>query len=254
MSSMLPIAYVYKLSNSEGTKVYYGSTKDIKKRLYKHEYDYQMFSEGGSLKHLSAFEVLSDPNFQFEILETVQNITRSDLHKLESDYIRNNPCVNIHRILADKAQSWKEASKKYRENNKDYISQRFKAYYEHYYEQNKERINKRNMDNYYKNRESYIEKVKAYASKHKDEIATRQKMYREKNKEMLKEKKKEYQEMNKNKISADKSLILDCECGAKLQKGNMAKHKRTKKHNESIQKHITISHCNNATINISNAK
>ena len=66
-----------------------------------------------------------------------------------------------------------------------------------------------------------------------------QKEYRKDNKEKIKEKAKEYHEENKEKIKKYREEKLKekiiCECGCKVQKLQLAKHKRTKKHEDFLK-------------------
>ena len=58
--------------------------------------------------------------------------------------------------------------------------------------------------------------------------------YRKDNKEKYEKYLKEYRRQNKEKISENdkqrKSLRIQCECGSTINKGDLAKHRRTKKH------------------------
>jgi len=80
---------------------------------------------------------------------------------------------------------------------------------------------------------------KEYRKDNKEKIKERCKEYRENNKEKIKEKAKEYHEENKEKIKKYREEKLKekiiCECGCKVQKLQLAKHKRTKKHEDFLK-------------------
>ena len=121
---------------------------------------------------------------------------------IEKDIIEFGKC----RTNKDGLQYWckicrNEHNKKYREKHKEQIKQ--------YYELNKERINKRNNENYYKNKEERSKKSKIYYQKNKeykkakaneyyykniDEIHLKQKDYYERNKDILKKQAKKYRD------------------------------------------------------------
>ena len=71
---------------------------------------------------------------------------------------------------------------------------------------------------------------KAYNEANKDQINEKNKEYREANKTQIAEYKKQYREANKDKI-AEK---VTCECDSVVAKGNIATHRKTKKHRDFI--------------------
>ena len=79
-----------------------------------------------------------------------------------------------------------------------------------YYEENKEKINRRHKEY----REANKEKLQLYKETHKEQIQERQKNYRETNKEQINEKNKQRYQENKEKIQQ----IVECECGRLIQK------------------------------------
>ena len=54
--------------------------------------------------------------------------------------------------------------------------------------------------------------------------------------EYKKEYDKEYYEVNKEKLNQNKKEKITCECGSIISKGEIAKHKRTKKHEDLLNK------------------
>jgi hypothetical protein len=136
MSKVYPEAVIYKISTSDNSKVYYGSTNNLKKRKSKHLSSFRNHLKGGSVAYLTAFEILSDPDCKFEIVATLQNISRQELEKIESHYILNNPCVNYNKILGDKVKSRQVSSDKFYQKHKNELKDKSKEYYD----QNKNRI------------------------------------------------------------------------------------------------------------------
>jgi hypothetical protein len=150
MSKVYPEAVIYKISTSDNSKVYYGSTNNFRNRKSVHLYKYRNYLNGGSVAYLTAFEVLSDPDCKFEIITTLQNISKQELEKLESHYILNNPCVNSNKILGDKVKS-KQASKN------------------RFYQKHKNKI----KEYYKKNRDLLCEKERKYRKENNDKIRER---------------------------------------------------------------------------------
>ena len=153
MSKVYPEAVIYKISTSDNSKVYYGSTNNFRKRKSRHLSSFRSHLKGGSVAYLTAFEVLSDPDCKFEIITTLQNISKQELEKLESHYILNNPCVNSKKILGDKVKSKQVNSDRFYQKHKNEIKEHYKQNIElfkvknkEYYEQNKTKISARKTE------------------------------------------------------------------------------------------------------------
>ena len=80
------------------------------------------------------------------------------------------------------------------------------------------------------NKEYIAQHNKKYREDNKEHLKEYFKEYQEANKEKLKEYLKEYQEANKEKLKAHKSTKVKCECGCEVARGDLAKHRRSKKH------------------------
>jgi hypothetical protein len=120
--------------------------------------------------------------------------------------------------------------------------------YKHFwYEEKKDYVLEKAKEHYEENKDHKLEYQKLYAEENKDKIVTQQREYREKNKDILCEKKKVYRELhkdeaentqkkwretNKEKISKQKRLIIDCECGQKYTFGNKHRHIQGKAHTD----------------------
>ena len=115
-------AYIYKLSSSNS--IYFGSTtRDIFFRYAQHISSYNRFKVGKG-GYLSSFELFDDHNIPVIVLvETLNNVTKQELLKCESNYIQNNECINVNipiRTYAEKLAY----SKKYHKDNFDIINNR----------------------------------------------------------------------------------------------------------------------------------
>jgi hypothetical protein len=118
-------------------------------------------------------------------------------------------------------------------------------YKQNWYEEKKDYILEKAKINYKENKEDKIEYQKKYAEEHKDQISEYQKEYQKENKEKILDQKKIYRaahkeeaakankqwrEANKEKLKAEKSQIIDCECGNSYTFGNKHRHLQTKVH------------------------
>lgn len=103
---------------------------------------------------------------------------------------------------------------------------------------NKEQLHKfegeliRNTEcvNKYISGRNFKEWVEDNKEKRGEYMTTYLKQYVVDNNETIKAYKKQYYEKNKEKILDEAKVKMECECGSKINKGDLAQHKRTKKH------------------------
>jgi len=79
-----------------------------------------------------------------------------------------------------------------------------------------------NMYSAYKSKEDHKEYKKQYYKVNKN--------YYNNNKEKIKEQAKRYRDLHKSIISEKRKIKVNCECGSKVQKYDLNKHKKTLKH------------------------
>ncbi len=136
-----------------------------------------------------------------------------------------------------------ELSKQYYIENKDKIAEREKQYYTG----NKDKIAERTKKYRLEHKDQIAEQVKQYYTEHKDKIAERTKKYRLEHKDEIKkyrlehkdkiaEKKQQYYLKNKDKIAERGKQNITCECGCIITQCNLPRHKRSKKHQDLINK------------------
>ena len=80
------------------------------------------------------------------------------------------------------------------------------------------------------NKEAIAKNKHEYYQNNKEAIAKHMNEYRQDNKEAIAKQKLEYYQDNKEAILASNSKVVICECGIKSTRINLARHKRTKKH------------------------
>jgi hypothetical protein len=80
------------------------------------------------------------------------------------------------------------------------------------------------------NRDKIKEYKKEYYENNKDKLSQKNKEYYEVNKSKLLEYKKEYYENNKEKIQEYKKEKIVCECGSIINRVELSKHKKSRKH------------------------
>lgn len=96
---------------------------------------------------------------------------------------------------------------RYNVKGQKYCSRKCMRYAE--YQRNKQKINLSNRNNYYKNRDFYLNKIKEYSIKNKDKIKEYKKQYRELNREKLRLVDKEYYKKNKTILMQKAKVYLN---------------------------------------------
>ena len=112
-------------------------------------------------------------------------------------------------------QATKEQRKEYLQTNKQKILAQIKEY---------QRTNK----------DKIKEQKKAYYQATKEQRKEYSQEYYQANKEKRQEYNQENQRANKDKITAQRSQKIECPCGSIVCRGDIAKHKRSKKHTEYL--------------------
>jgi len=113
---------IYKIVSKNSDKIYIGSTCfSIEDRLKKHVLDYEFYNSYKE-HYTSSYEVLRCGDVSIELLESLENVSREELEKKESEYIHKNLgiCVNIldpvsRRALYDNKE---EKQKRHSEKNR----------------------------------------------------------------------------------------------------------------------------------------
>ncbi len=118
---------------------------------------------------------------EIELIEETDDVSRE---RYWIEYFTNLQCPLLNRTKGD-GLDYKEHSRKFREENREYFRNYHREYIKTYYEENKERI---------------TELRKKYAEENKEKIKEYHKSYYEKNKEELNENAKKYNEENLEKL------------------------------------------------------
>ena len=114
-------AFIYYLKSYKTNDIYIGSTVcNLNKRIYNHKRDYKRYLNG-VFRYMSSYELIKHNDCYIEMIETLHNISKKEMHKIEGQYIQNTKCVN-NRIAG-------RSLKEYYKENKEQIKKRNKKYY-----------------------------------------------------------------------------------------------------------------------------
>jgi len=118
--------YIYKLYCMDTGECYFGSTTNIKKRIYKHR---------NTTNDCISKNIIERNNYIFLILQEGKYINKNHLIAIEDNYIQKLDCINLNRSFTTTNESYllyakknKEKRKKYWEKNKDIIREKQKEY------------------------------------------------------------------------------------------------------------------------------
>ena len=138
---------IYKIYSEE--KTYYGSTSlTINERMSKHLNHYKSFLKG-TYHYVSVFEILKDPNYKVELVESFKYETKRELLNREGEWIRKNDCVNINKLgrtpkeyYLDNREYFLKLNDLWRKNNRDRKIEMDR----NYYQKNKLKINEKKKE------------------------------------------------------------------------------------------------------------
>ena len=207
---------IYKVVSPDFSKCYIGSTTEgIKKRLIRHKASYNYQLKSGKKKNCSCFRIFDEygaDNCKIYWIEDYPCNSKKELEAREGYYIRNNECVN--KAIAGRERN--EWSKEYRAKNKEKLDE----YYNEWKSNNEEHLQQYRANYYQENKDYHNQKGKEWRENNKDRKKATDKAYREKNKETIMQKEKE---------------LINCKCGATIQKTEKARHERTQKHQNYLK-------------------
>lgn len=128
---------IYKIIDNTNSKCYYGATiQKMYNRKAGHKRDYKRYLKGETF-YTTACDIFDNNNFEFHIIETIENDNinelKKQLTKLERFYIENNECVN--KVIPGRSKF--EYRKLYYEKHREKLMN----YAKNYYENNKNMIN-----------------------------------------------------------------------------------------------------------------
>lgn len=221
--------YQIKCKDPKITATYVGSTVDLKQRICQHRH---RCIEGNKKSHYKLYVFIREnggfDNFEFNVLQSYQDITKEDLIKEEEKYFKElTPELNINHPT----RSYKEW---YQEEKEKVLKQCKK-----YREKNKEKLSEQHKEWYQKNKDDHKAKCKTRYEKNKETILAQCKVYREEHREEKIKRDTEYRKKNRERINSQRREKYTCEiCGKIVSRGTKARHERSQFHISKIKSNI----------------
>jgi group I intron endonuclease len=201
---------IYVIRNHCNSMVYVGhTTQPLSKRFNKHKNS--MNSKTNNQLIIQEMKKLGVENFYIELVENYPCTSEEELTAREGFYIREfDSYKNGYNMLI---------------NNRKY---------EEWYKENKDKVAQKNTEYWHKNKAELKDKRREY--KHNYYLQNKEKFaqFRENNKDKLKEYLKNRYNQKKEDILKLQQEKTMCQCGVEIQKGNMSRHQKSKKHLEFI--------------------
>ena len=224
----MPVNYqegkIYKIYNTSNDDIYIGSTtQKLCERMRNHRNAHKS-KHHFNLPIYKAFREHGVENFFIELIEKCPCNDKDEIMKTEGSYIRTLESSLSARIAG-------RTKKELLEDKRDILSQKSKDYREN----NREKLLQRHRDYYQQNREVRTEYSAKYKNERKEERHEYNKQYRESHKEQIFKTRQQYREANKERIATHKTEEIKCECGCMISRGNLAPHRRSKKHEQLLQ-------------------
>ncbi len=209
---------IYKIQNIDNPELLYvGSTTDFTKRKNCHKNNcdnpntkchnfklYQMIRENGGW---DMFNMVIVKEFPCENKRQAEAEEDRCIREMKAN-------LNSHRAFVTPEERI-EQMKQYRLEHKEQIAEQVKQYYT-----------------------KHKDKIKQWKLEHKDKLAERDKQYRLENKDKIAERIKQWRLENKDKLAEINKQKITCDCGCVLTKCSLPKHKRSKKHQDLLNKHL----------------
>jgi hypothetical protein len=151
-------AFIYCIKSYQTDDIYIGSTAQrLSKRLSQHRSKYKDYLNG-KFNYISSFEIVKYEDSYIELIESLKDVNKMEMEKIEGTYIKNMDCVN--KFIAGRTK------KEYKQDNKERISE----YTKQYYKDNKEQIIEHQKQYYNDNKQQIIEQIKEYYNDNKQKI------------------------------------------------------------------------------------
>tara|TARA_Y100000768_G_scaffold388561_1_gene385232 strand:+ start:453 stop:1220 length:768 start_codon:yes stop_codon:yes gene_type:complete len=228
---------IYKIYCNDCNDIYVGSTQNYSKRKSQHRINSRC-SYDSVKKRLKLYKTINEYGgwdnwimVPIEFCDESITTKRQAEQKEEEWRLKFNTTLNSRKAYTSEEEK-KDRKKIWREENKDKVKEQKHEEYERnkdqylerakiYYEENKDKIKERSHEKYERNKDQYSERAKIYYEENKDKV---------------KEQKHEYYEENKDKIKERRSQKIVCECGVTFSRDGIARHCRSKHHQNWINK------------------
>jgi len=224
---------IYKIQHRDNDELLYvGSTTDFTRR---------------KAQHKTACNNTNSKSYNIKLYKMMRDNGGFDCFNII--VIKDFPCNTKQEVLIEEDRLIREMKAKLNTikafTTPEYRQEQRKKINELYRKQHRDEIAEQQKQCYQRNKDKRIEQQKQYYENHKDEIAEYKKQYNELNKDKIAEQHKQnyernkdkrieqvkqYCEKNKEQIEERRKQKITCECGYIIRKDSLARHLKTKTH------------------------
>ena len=240
---------IYKIQSIDNPELLYvGSTTDFTKRKSAHKSDcnnpnyrcynlklYKMIRDNGGW---DMFNMVIVKEFPCENKRQAECEEDRCIREMKADLNSQRAFVTPEDIV--------EYNKQYRTEHKEHLAEKRKQYVQlnketitekrkQYVKLNKETIAEYQLQYRLEHKEELAIKDKQRKERNKNNIAERGKIYRIEHKDEIAERGKIYRTEHKDEIAERKKQKITCDCGCVVTKVHLARHKRTKNHQDLMK-------------------
>lgn len=236
----MPDYFIYKIFCDDCDCVYIGSTENLDKREKKHKT--RCNNPNDEQHNLKIYKTIREyggwENWTMICIEECDKVieTKLDARKIEQNYIDElNATLNSQRAYRSEEQRIEDnkiTCKKWREENEEH----YKTQRKEYREENKEKVQKQKAADYEKHKEKRQETNKNWREENKEKLKQDKHEEYERNKDKYLERAKNYREENPEKIKEIRQEKIQCGCGVSFSRNDKARHCRSLKHQNWINK------------------
>lgn len=230
---------IYKIYSNNCDEFYVGSTHNFRQRKSKHKLNSM---SNNDKSHYKLYQTINEyggwDNWNMVLLEICdKNIkTKTDARMREEEYrVKLNATLNSQRAYVSEEQKIEEnkiKSKEWMSENYEY----YKNYKKNYNNENPEKIKQQKAEEFQRNKETYNERRIKSLSENPDKVKQQKHEEYERNKDKYLERAKNYREENPEKIKEIRQEKIQCGCGVSFSRNDKARHCRSLKHQNWINK------------------
>ena len=232
---------IYKIYCNDCDYIYVGSTQNFIKRKSQHRINSRCPYENQK-KKMKLYKTIDEyGGWNNWIMTPIELCDESILTKRQAEAkeeewrVKLNATLNSQRAFVSEEQKIEENKincKEWNNNNVEHV----KDYKKNYREENTEKIKEQKAIDYEKHKEKRQETNKNWREENKEKLKQDKHEEYERNKDKYLERAKNYKEENEEKIKERRQEKIQCGCGVIFSRNDKARHCRSLKHQNWINK------------------
>lgn len=180
-------------------------------------------------KSKQLFDEYGINNCEIQLVEDYSCKTKQELLQRENEWMNKLNCINRYKAFSS-VEDRKEYKKSYYEEHKDEIIAKERLRYATKKDEISQKVKEKRLSRTEEKKKFDFERKKKYRLENSEMLKEQKRLYYESNRETIKQRKRDEYQNNKEKFKEERKQKVDCQCGAKVSKSGLSKHKKTEKH------------------------